>query len=62
MEILPENFMATLATIACKAPDLVSMWKAPPENRITSKRSMLSIKAFTMYMGIDSGLTGVLGT
>ena len=57
---LLENFFASFAITACSAPDWVSMWNAPPENKITSMISTRLINAFTMYIGISSGFTGVL--
>ena len=57
---LLENFFASFAITACSAPDWVSMWNAPPENKITSMISTRLTNAFTMYIGISSGFTGVL--
>ena len=59
---LLENFFASFAITACSEPDCVSMWKAAPENRITSMISTRFTNAFTIYIGIRNGFTGVRST
>ena len=59
---LLENFFASFAITACSEPDCVSMWKAPPENRITSMMSTRFANALTIYIGIRNGFTGVRST